>query len=96
MFDAASRYYAIPEAVYVAPDGSRIAYKTRRLPPRSGTLAVQSIVTVNAGDRLDLIAARAMGDPRLFWRIADANDALNPFDLPVGRRALNVPAIAFR
>lgn len=28
------------------------------------------------GDRLDLIAARYLADPRGFWRLCDANDSL--------------------
>jgi nucleoid-associated protein YgaU len=47
---------------------------------------------VKQSDRLDLIAARTLGDPLLFWRIADANDAMNPFDL-LTRRALRIPTI---
>jgi nucleoid-associated protein YgaU len=45
-------------------------------------------VTVNQGDRLDLIAARALGDPELFWRICDANNAMDPLELTAepGRR----------
>jgi len=33
------------------------------------------------GDRLDLITARTLSDPEQFWRIADANDAMDPTDL---------------
>jgi nucleoid-associated protein YgaU len=46
-----------------------------------------------ASDRLDLIAARTLGDPLLFWRIADANLALDPFDLVEPGRALTVPLL---
>jgi hypothetical protein len=38
-------------------------------------------VTVTQGDRLDLITARTLGDPEQFWRICDANNAMNPFAL---------------
>ena len=38
-------------------------------------------VTVTQGDRLDLIAARTLGDAEQYWRICDANDALDPLDL---------------
>ena len=30
---------------------------------------------------MDLIAARTIGDAEQFWRICDANDAMNPADL---------------
>lgn len=29
--------------------------------------------TVRPGDRLDLVAARLLGDPHAYWRLADAN-----------------------
>ena len=92
MFEPTSRYYAIPTAVYVAPDGRESAYKRRRFPPRGAALPLLVEVVVGQGDRLDLIAARTLGDPEQFWRICDANDALNPADLttPVGR-TLRVP-----
>jgi hypothetical protein len=38
-------------------------------------------VTVTEGDRLDFIAHQNLGDPQQFWRICDANNAMNPFDL---------------
>jgi len=38
-------------------------------------------VTVSQGDRLDLITARTLGDPEQYWRICDANEAMNPPDL---------------
>ena len=41
-------------------------------------------------DRLDLICARTLGDPEHFWRICDANDAMNPFDL-TGSDAVGQP-----
>ena len=33
------------------------------------------------GDRLDLLAARLLGDAELWWRIADANPELDPEEL---------------
>jgi hypothetical protein len=56
-------------------------YWKRRFLPAGDTLPLLVEVTVTEGDRLDLIAARTIGDPEQFWRICDANDALNPFDL---------------
>ena len=34
--------------------------------------------TVQQGDRLDLIAAKYLGDPLMFWLICDANGAIAP------------------
>ena len=36
------------------------------------------MVKVTPGDRLDLVANRIYGDPLMFWRLCDANDAMDP------------------
>ena len=92
MFEPTSRYYAIPTATHTAADGREVAYKRRRVLPRGGSLPLLVEVQVAQGDRLDLIAARTLGDPEQFWRVCDANDAMNPADLTaeVGR-TLRVP-----
>jgi len=69
-----------------------VVYKRRRMPPPGSSIPAQAITAVKQSDRLDLIAARTLGDPLLFWRIADANDAMNPFDL-LTRRSLRIPTI---
>ena len=38
-------------------------------------------LTYTAGDRLDLITARTLGDPELFWRICDSNEVMHPLEL---------------
>jgi hypothetical protein len=81
MFDPKSRYYRIETTTYTNPAGDRIAYKRRRFLPRPQDMLILTNVMVAQGDRLDLIAARTLGDPEQFWRICDANDPLNPFDL---------------
>lgn len=92
MFESNSRYYYIEDAEYAAPDGRIISYKRRRFLPHAEEMPLLTEVTVTQGDRLDLIAARTFGDPEHFWRICDANNAMNPFDLTaeMGRR-LRVP-----
>jgi hypothetical protein len=81
MFDPSSRYYNLATALYQDETGRRIAYKRRRFLPQGDRLPLMTQVTVADGDRLDLVAARTIGAPEQFWRIADANNALNPFDL---------------
>jgi nucleoid-associated protein YgaU len=81
MFEPSSRYYNVPEAQYTMPDGRRVSYKRRLFLPQGDTLPSQVDVLVRQGDRLDLIAARTLGDPEQFWRIANANNAMDPFDL---------------
>ena len=46
------------------------------------------------GDRLDSLAARYLGDPELYWLLADANGVLRPDELleEAGRRiAITLP-----
>jgi hypothetical protein len=92
MFDTRSRYYSIDTATYVTPDGRSMPYKRRRFLPQGSSLPLLVEVAVNQGDRLDLLTARTMGDPEQFWRVCDANDAMNPWDLvsELGR-VLRVP-----
>jgi len=76
-----SRYFTAETAEYVTPEGRKIAYFKRRFLPQGGKQPLLVEVKVKDGDRLDLLAARILGDPEQFWRICDANDAMNPFDL---------------
>ena len=92
MFEPESRYYRIENAELELPDGRRIAFKRRRFLPQGADLDLLVEVTVTEGDRLDLITARTLGDPQQFWRVADANDAINPGDLTDENvRKLRVP-----
>ena len=84
MFDSTSRYYQsyLKEILtYTTPDGREIKYIKRRFLPQGEDRPLLVETTVNANDRLDLITSRTLGDPQQFWRVADANDAMNPFDL---------------
>jgi hypothetical protein len=86
MFEHTSRYYSLETARFVMADGREVRYVRRRFLPReAGPLLAE--VTVTEGDRLDVITFRTLGDPLHFWRICDANNALNPDDLTaeVGR-----------
>lgn len=81
MFDPMSRYYHLETATYTTPEGSVIAYKRRRFLPRGENMPPLIEVTVTHGDRLDLITARTLGDPEQFWRVGDANNAMDPLEL---------------
>jgi hypothetical protein len=48
-------------------------------------------VTVAQSDRLDLITYRTLGDPEAFWRVADANNAMNPTELEQPGVTLRIP-----
>jgi len=96
MFEQRSRYYALDDASLTTPDGSVIAYKRRRFLPDGEKMPLLVEVTVTEGDRLDLITARTLGDPEQFWRICDANNAMNPSDLTAETgRVLRVPVPQF-
>src|SRR5258708_28914312 len=82
-FDARSRYGALAgePAVYTDERGRQIPYLRRRFLPQGRKMPQLAEVRPNPGDRIDLLAARTIGDPLQFWRICDANDTMNPFDL---------------
>lgn len=69
MFLDKSRYARTPTDETTDARGRPVtALRLRRLPaPPADTFAVED------GDRLDLLAARHLGDGAAFWRIADAN-----------------------
>ena len=88
LFAANSRYFGIDTATLEQPGQAPIVYLRRRfVPPASGFQTIQTYA-VRQGDRLDNIAADFLGDPTLFWRLCDANDAMRPDALTetVGRR----------
>ena len=86
-FSATSRYNGIPLAT-VAIAGISVRYATRRFVPQPSRFATVSEYVVVDGDRADNIAAAQLGDPELFWRLADANGIVHPDDLvaEIGRR----------
>ncbi len=77
MFEKNSRYHSLETATFTTRDGKQIAYKRRRFLPKSADLTLLTESKVEQSDRLDLIAGRTIGDPEQFWRIGDANDAMD-------------------
>jgi nucleoid-associated protein YgaU len=79
-FPTDSRYYGFSTLTYTTPAGVSVGYLARRIIPRPGApnYATVATHTVVQGDRLDLIAAKYLGDPLLFWLICDANGAMRP------------------
>jgi hypothetical protein len=82
-FPTDSRYYGSGILSYAAPNGQTISYLARRFVPQPGspnysTTAQHMVVQ---GDRLDLLAAKYLGDPLLFWLLCDANGAVCPTEL---------------
>ena len=92
-FPTDSRYYGSSTLTYVTPTGETITYLARRIVPQPGAPNFATIGqhSVHQGDRLDLIAAKYLGDPLIFWLICDANGAIEPHDLvATPGRALNI------
>jgi hypothetical protein len=97
MFEHTSRYAPIETAIHETPDGRRITYKRRRFLPQGDAMPVLVEAIVGVGDRLDLITARALGDPEQFWQVCDANNGMNPFELTVEMgRVLRAPIPQFQ
>lgn len=93
-FDASSRYASTGIALLAQPgDAPPIAYVKRRFIPQRRDIAIGAAVMISAGDRPDLLATRTLGDPLLYWRVADANRVADLADLTAtpGARVL-IPA----
>jgi hypothetical protein len=88
LFTATSRYFGLDTQTLTTPAGVTAVYLKRRFLPSPARMQLIQEHAVTQGERLDNIAATFLGDPELFWRIADANGAMRPEELvaQVGRR----------
>ena len=94
MFEPGSRYANLPVLQHRTVDGALVSYVSRRLVPPGSSLQLLAEVTVRGPDRPDLLTARTLGDPTVFWRVADANDVMDPVELvdePSSRVRIPVP-----
>jgi hypothetical protein len=87
-FPPNSRYQGIPTATIRSTDGRTVVYLRRRFVPSPDRFVLVEEHVVAQGERLDVLAARFVGDPEMFWRLCDANRALHPSELTetIGRR----------
>ena len=81
MFDDISRYKDLPVKTHINAEGSERRYVARRFVPDPASMRAMTSAVVTDTERLDLIANRTLGDATLFWRIADANAAMDSVDL---------------
>lgn len=81
MFTPLSRYANLETATLDLQDERQVIYVRRRFLPQPESLALIEEHVVRYGDRIDNVAAAALGDPELFWRIGDANRAVDAPDL---------------
>jgi len=90
MFEYTSRYFAIEQVIFAAADGREMIYVRRRFLPDPASAVGLAEHTVTQGERLDQITARYLTDPEQFWRVCDANNAMNPEELTseIGRKLL--------
>ncbi len=88
LFPPTSRYHGLPTARLETAEGREVVYLKRRFLPPPERFAVLREHTVQQGERLDNVTARYLGDPEQFWRVADANLAMEPQELTatVGRK----------
>ena len=88
-FPPTSRYADVGVSAFDPGDGTpRVPYLGRRFCPRAERFALLYEVGIVQGDRRDVLAARHLGDAEVWWRLADANGAVDPRTLTdtVGRR----------
>ena len=87
--DENSRYADVGVAVYVDA-GTEIVFLRRRFVPQPEVLATTGWQLVGPGDRIDVVAGRALADPTAFWRLCDANLAFDPAELEESGRMVRV------
>jgi|HubBroStandDraft_6_1064221.scaffolds.fasta_scaffold561177_2 hypothetical protein len=87
-----SRYANLGESTFRAPDGRVAVYLGRRILPEPA--AVQgALAATRPGERVDTLAARALGSVKQFYRICDANGIDDPFEVAeAGRTRVYLPA----
>jgi len=76
MFASDSRYAKLTTYTVTLPDGTVVT--ATRLPVAPVQLAMAGYHVRVQGDRLDLLAARYLQDPTLFWKLCDANGTPAP------------------
>ena len=88
LYPPGSRYHGLSLRQHTLADGTVVSHSERRFLPQPDELTLLQEHRVEEGERIDAIAARYLGDPLQYWRIADANGAMRPAELTetIGRR----------
>ncbi len=89
-FPPDSRYAGVEIVAETGQGGERRLFLRRRFVAPPGAFASLGEHSVAADERLDQIAARHLEDPQQYWRICDANAALDPDELLVVGRKLRI------
>ena len=83
---ATSRYKDVGVSTWqpTAPPGEEslpVPFLRRRLCPGEDRFSVLYVVRVVEGDRRDRLGQQHLGDPELWWQLADADGVIDPDDL---------------
>jgi len=90
-----SRYYSAGVEQLTLPNGNVVSYLSRRIIPPMSIYTRTQNYNVIAGDRTDILAARFLGDPILFWMLADANGVEDSNDLTAtSGRVILIPLVS--
>ena len=81
MSDGPGRYEQCRKVEYRSPAGLVVSYREPRVLDPAPAPAGRTTLDPGELDRLDLVAARTLGNPLLAWRIADANQAMSPLEV---------------
>jgi hypothetical protein len=88
MIDKSSRYAGTGTSVAEDASGELVeALELRTIPPTRGVF----FHTPRQGERLDHLATRYYRGPKRFWKICDASDELDPFDVLVPGHPVVIP-----
>jgi hypothetical protein len=88
VIDKSSRYAKTGTFTAADDEGKQVeALELRTIPEQGGVYYHTPI----EGERLDHLAHRYLQDPRRFWRICDAADELDPFDVVEPGRPVLIP-----
>jgi hypothetical protein len=77
-FSPTSRYAGLAVNTFVDAAGTAHSYVARRFVPPASAFALVQEYTVVQGDRIDNLANTFLGDPEQFWKLCDANSAMEP------------------
>jgi hypothetical protein len=88
MFSPNSRYYRLATYTVTQADGTVVTVARSALP---NPLMPAGFHRRVAGDRLDLLAARYLKDPTVFWKLCDSNNAPAP-DALAAADLVGIPA----
>jgi hypothetical protein len=89
-FSPSSRYYNVAVTSLLRSDNRTISYLRRRFVPDPSLFTTLTVHTVIEGERLDRLTYSYLGDPLQFWRVVDANGALEPDDLETPQRIVRI------